>query len=101
MEPIRVPVQQLCDTNRPPEPCLSPIRLALSHKVKSEVFCRLPFLRVVGSCSCWLRGQLAEGVARSELAPQAATAGGSVTGGGLSSPPRDVLSPQSRVVSLQ
>src|ERR1039458_7850640 len=53
--------------------------------VKSEVFCRLPFLRVVGSCSCWLRGQLAEGVARSELAPQAAPGGGSVTAGGSSS----------------
>jgi hypothetical protein len=37
-------------------------------------FCRLSFLRVVVACSCWLRGRLAEGVARSELAPQAACA---------------------------
>ena len=52
---------------------------ALKAAVKSQLFCRFSFLRVVGSCSWRLRGQLAEGVARSELAPQAATAGVSVS----------------------
>jgi hypothetical protein len=60
--------------------------------VKSEVFCRMPFLRVVGSCSCWLTGQLAEGVARSELARQAATAGTSVVLAGSSSMRRYIRS---------
>jgi hypothetical protein len=49
------------------EPCFG-------SRVKSRLFCRLSFLRIVGSCPCWLRGRLAEGVARSELAPQAAVA---------------------------
>jgi len=60
--------------------------------VKSEVFCRMPFLRVVGSCSCWLTGQLAEGVARSELARQAATVGASVALAGSSSMRRYIRS---------
>jgi XcyI restriction endonuclease len=33
--------------------------VATTEQVKSEVFCRLLFLGVVGSCCCWLRGQLA------------------------------------------
>ncbi len=49
------------------------------QEVKSQEFCSFVFLRVVGSCFCWLRGLLAEGVARSEQTPQAAAAGAPVT----------------------
>ena len=54
------------------------------RQVKSQLFCRFSFLRVVGSCFWWLSGQLAEGVARSELTTQAATGGISVSVAGSS-----------------